>query len=168
MIPSGRFCEPAVIAFAVHVGVEVVDEIVIVLRGPLLSVSLPSLGGPSPRWPVDAVGGARKLDDFGAGRVNSSVSLGMPVRLDSGQGVDAAVTESVAGSFEGDDVGVVDDPVDHGCGDRLWPAAAPTWVCCLRPNRPRTESLTLRKKPTIRLWMGCLEQPSSRPSPARP
>ena len=39
--------------------------------------------------------------------------------LDAGQGVDASVAESVAGAFEGDDVGVVDDAVDHGGGDDL-------------------------------------------------
>jgi hypothetical protein len=39
--------------------------------------------------------------------------------FDAGQGVDAAVAESVAGAFEGDDVGVVDDAVDHGGGDDL-------------------------------------------------
>jgi hypothetical protein len=35
---------------------------------------------------------------------------------DAGEGVDAAVAESVAGAFEGEDVGVVDDPVDHRGG----------------------------------------------------
>ena len=39
--------------------------------------------------------------------------------FDAGQGVDAAVAESVAGALEGDDVGVVDDAVDHGGGDGL-------------------------------------------------
>jgi hypothetical protein len=35
---------------------------------------------------------------------------------DAGQGVDPAVAESVAGAFQGEYVGVVDDPVDHrGC-----------------------------------------------------
>ena len=38
---------------------------------------------------------------------------------DAGEGVDAAVAESVAGAFEGEDVGVVDDPVDHCGGDGL-------------------------------------------------
>jgi hypothetical protein len=38
---------------------------------------------------------------------------------DAGQGVDAAVAEVVAGAFEGEDVGVVDDAVDHGGGDGL-------------------------------------------------
>ena len=38
---------------------------------------------------------------------------------DAGQGVDASVAEPVAGSFEGEDVGVVDDAVDHGGGDDL-------------------------------------------------
>ena len=38
---------------------------------------------------------------------------------DAGQGVDAAVAEPVAGAFECDDVGVVDDAVDHGGGDDL-------------------------------------------------
>ena len=35
------------------------------------------------------------------------------------QGGDAAVFESVAGAFEGDDVGVVNDTVDHGGGNDL-------------------------------------------------
>jgi hypothetical protein len=38
---------------------------------------------------------------------------------DAGQAAGAAVTEAVAGAFEGQDVGVVDDPVDHGGGDGL-------------------------------------------------
>jgi hypothetical protein len=38
---------------------------------------------------------------------------------DAGEAVDAASAESVAGAFEGEDVGVVDDAVDHGCGDGL-------------------------------------------------
>ena len=36
---------------------------------------------------------------------------------DAGQGVDAAVTEPVAGAFEGDDGGMVGDGVGHGAGD---------------------------------------------------
>ncbi len=36
-----------------------------------------------------------------------------------GQGVDSGVLEAVAGAFEGQDVGVVDDAVDHRCGDEL-------------------------------------------------
>jgi hypothetical protein len=36
-----------------------------------------------------------------------------------GQCVDSGVAESVAAAFEGEDVGVVDDAVDHGCGDTL-------------------------------------------------
>ncbi len=39
--------------------------------------------------------------------------------FDAGQAVDAAAAEPVAGAFEGEDVGVVDDPVDHGGGDGL-------------------------------------------------
>jgi hypothetical protein len=38
---------------------------------------------------------------------------------DAGQGVDAAVAEPVAGAFEGEHVGVVDDAVDHCGGDGL-------------------------------------------------
>ena len=38
---------------------------------------------------------------------------------DAGQAVDAAVAKPVAGAFEGEDVGVVDDAVDHGGGDGL-------------------------------------------------
>ena len=39
--------------------------------------------------------------------------------LDAGQGVDSAVAEAVAGAFEGEDIGVVDDAVDHRGGDGL-------------------------------------------------
>jgi hypothetical protein len=39
--------------------------------------------------------------------------------FDAGEAVDAAAAEPVAGAFEGEDVGVVDDPVDHGGGDGL-------------------------------------------------
>ena len=38
---------------------------------------------------------------------------------DAGEAVDAASAEPVAGAFEGEDVGVVDDAVDHGGGDDL-------------------------------------------------
>lgn len=38
---------------------------------------------------------------------------------DAGEAVDAASAEPVAGTFKGQDVGVVDDAVDHGCGDGL-------------------------------------------------
>ena len=38
---------------------------------------------------------------------------------DAGQAVDAASAESVAGAFEGEYVGVVDDAVDHRGGDGL-------------------------------------------------
>jgi hypothetical protein len=38
---------------------------------------------------------------------------------DAGEAVDSASSESVAGAFEGEYVGVVDDAVDHGCGDGL-------------------------------------------------
>ena len=38
---------------------------------------------------------------------------------DAGQGVDAAVAEPVAGAFGGEDVGVVNDPVDHRGSDGL-------------------------------------------------
>ena len=38
---------------------------------------------------------------------------------DAGQAVDAAAAEPVAGAFEGEDVGVVDDAVDHRGGDGL-------------------------------------------------
>ena len=44
---------------------------------------------------------------------------------DAGQGVDAAVAEPVAGAFEGEDVGVVDDAVDHRGGDGLVAEHAP-------------------------------------------
>lgn len=38
---------------------------------------------------------------------------------DAAEGVDAPVAEPVAGSFPREDVGVVHDSVDHGCGDDL-------------------------------------------------
>ena len=38
---------------------------------------------------------------------------------DARQAVDAAAAEPVAGAFEGEDVSVVDDAVDHGGGDGL-------------------------------------------------
>jgi hypothetical protein len=38
---------------------------------------------------------------------------------DAGEAVDASSAESVAGAFEGEDVGVVDDAVDHRGGDDL-------------------------------------------------
>jgi hypothetical protein len=41
-----------------------------------------------------------------------------PVRR-GGQGVDSGVFESVAGVFEGKNFGVMNDAVDHGCGDDL-------------------------------------------------
>jgi hypothetical protein len=40
---------------------------------------------------------------------------------DAGQGVDSAVAEPVAGAFQGEYVGVVDDAVDHGCGGCRFP-----------------------------------------------
>lgn len=39
--------------------------------------------------------------------------------FDAGKGVDASVAEAVGGAFEGDDVRVVDDAVDHRGGDDL-------------------------------------------------
>ena len=38
---------------------------------------------------------------------------------DAGEAVDAPAAEPVAGAFHGEDVGVVDDAVDHGGGDGL-------------------------------------------------
>jgi hypothetical protein len=38
---------------------------------------------------------------------------------DAGEAVDAFAAEPVAGAFEGEDVGVVDDAVDHGGSDGL-------------------------------------------------
>ena len=35
------------------------------------------------------------------------------------QGIDSGVPEPVAAAFQGDDFGVVNDPVDHRCGDEL-------------------------------------------------
>ena len=37
----------------------------------------------------------------------------------AGEGVDAAVEKSITGAFEGEDVGVVDDAIDHGGSDDL-------------------------------------------------
>lgn len=51
-------------------------------------------------------------------RLGGSLALVL-FRSDAGQGVDASVTESVAGALEGEDVGVVDDAVDHRGGDDL-------------------------------------------------
>ena len=46
--------------------------------------------------------------------------------FDAGQGVDASVSESVAGALQCDDVGVVDDAVDHrGSDDLVTEHAAP-------------------------------------------
>jgi hypothetical protein len=42
------------------------------------------------------------------------------LRSDARKGVYAAAAEPVAGALEGEDVGVVDDAVDHGCGDGLF------------------------------------------------
>ena len=39
--------------------------------------------------------------------------------FDAGEGVDALIAEPVAGAFAVEYVGVVDDAVDHGCGDDL-------------------------------------------------
>jgi hypothetical protein len=41
--------------------------------------------------------------------------------FDAGQAVDVAAAEPVAGAFEGEDVGVVDDPVDHRGGGAASP-----------------------------------------------
>ena len=46
-------------------------------------------------------------------------SVCLVLRSDAGEAVDAAAAESVAGAFEGEDVGVVDDAVDHRGGDGL-------------------------------------------------
>ena len=54
--------------------------------------------------------------------MNGCVSLCLVVvggDAGAGQGVDASAAEPVAGAFEGQDVGVVDDAVDHGGGDGL-------------------------------------------------
>jgi hypothetical protein len=37
--------------------------------------------------------------------------------FDARKAVDATAAKPVAGAFEGESVGVVDDAVDHGCGD---------------------------------------------------
>jgi hypothetical protein len=56
----------------------------------------------------------------------SSVLFSFPVVCsDAGQAVDASPAESVAGAFEGADVGIVDDAVDHGGGDRVTEHACP-------------------------------------------
>ena len=52
-------------------------------------------------------------------RLQGSLVLVFPGGADAGEGVDASVSEPVAGSLEGEDVGVVDDAVDHGGGDDL-------------------------------------------------
>ena len=38
---------------------------------------------------------------------------------DAGKAVDAASAESVAGALQGEDIGVVDDAIDHRGGDGL-------------------------------------------------
>lgn len=43
---------------------------------------------------------------------------------DAGQALDSPAAESVAGALEGQDVGVVDDPVDHG-GATTWSPKTP-------------------------------------------
>ena len=47
---------------------------------------------------------------------------------DAGEGVIGEVFQAVAGAFEGVDVGVVDDAVDHGGGDGLV-AGVPPILC---------------------------------------
>ena len=48
-----------------------------------------------------------------------SLALGVVAGgADAGEGVDASVPEPVAGPFEGEDVGVVHDAVDHCCSYR--------------------------------------------------
>ncbi len=46
-------------------------------------------------------------------------SLVLLLGFDAWEGIDPSVSESVGGAFEGDDVGVVDDAVDHRGGDDL-------------------------------------------------
>ena len=41
------------------------------------------------------------------------------VGRDGGDAAEVSVFESVAVAFEGDDFGVVDEPVDHGGGDHV-------------------------------------------------
>ena len=52
-------------------------------------------------------------------RCGWGLSLGVGFGSDAGEGVEASVAEPVAGAFEGEDFGVVDDAVDHGGGDGL-------------------------------------------------
>jgi hypothetical protein len=48
-----------------------------------------------------------------------SLVLGFGGGSDAGKAVDSSAAEAVAGTFEGEDVGVVNDSVDHGGGDGL-------------------------------------------------
>ena len=57
--------------------------------------------------------------------------------FDAGEAVDAASAEPVAGAFEGEDVGMVDDPVDHG-GHRYRPIASFTHRATLRLSTSRS------------------------------
>jgi hypothetical protein len=56
------------------------------------------------------------VDDLAAGEVGPPWSSWF---LGGGRGdaAEVSVFEAVGVAFEGDDVGVVDEPVDHGCGD---------------------------------------------------
>lgn len=51
--------------------------------------------------------------------VGSLVSRVGDVGPCAGEAVDASSSEPVAGAFDGDDFGVVNDAVDHRCGDDL-------------------------------------------------
>ncbi len=64
---------------------------------------------------------------------------------DAGQS-DAAVAEPVAGALEGDDIGVVDDAVDHGRGDDLVTEhASPA-----RPDSPVLTSVSVQQAQSLR------------------
>src|SRR5258708_32073488 len=66
-----------------------------------------------------AVNDGRILTPFRRLKVDP-LQVGRSSVFGSGRGRDAAeiaVFESVAVSFEGDDFGMVDEAVDHGCGD---------------------------------------------------
>ena len=79
---------------------------------------------PSPNWSSrrpTAVSARRKFGRFCSLKVRPLRCWSLCRVLGSGgwQRVDAAVLESVGAAFEGEDVGVVDDPVDHRGGDDL-------------------------------------------------
>src|SRR5215207_5177047 len=64
------------------------------------------------------VNGGRKLTYWRRPKIDPpGGSAGWSVGVVGGHSPEVAVLQSIAVSFEGDDSGVVDEPVDHGGGD---------------------------------------------------